>query len=272
MSGPRGERAGHRHPLPLAAGQLARPAVGQAAGLEAHQAERASACAAASAARAARAPAPRSAGRASAGAARPPAARSRCARRSADGIELDDVGAVHQDAAVVGIGQPVEAAEQRGLPRAALADERHALAAAHLERDAVERGDRAVALGDLRAPRGHRTSGIGATYAAPNGETELPAAAGLANYEAGSGDTVTPRTPAARSAPASHRVAPNAGASEPRGNSIGHRRFAREHRGAAAAAGTSAPRIGAASRSCRMVHRPTSTNLAWFGRFHAPHH
>jgi hypothetical protein len=29
--------------------------------------------------------------------------------------------------AVVGVGQPVEAAEQRGLARAALADERHAL-------------------------------------------------------------------------------------------------------------------------------------------------
>ena len=54
-----------------------------------------------------------------------------------------------QHLAAVRIGQPVEAAEQRGLARAALADERDALAAAHLERHAVERHDGAVPLGDL---------------------------------------------------------------------------------------------------------------------------
>jgi hypothetical protein len=55
---------------------------------------------------------------------------------------------VHHDASAVRLGEAIEAAKERRLPRAALTDQREALAAAHLERDLIERDQPAVSLGD----------------------------------------------------------------------------------------------------------------------------
>ncbi len=131
-SGLGGQRAGHRDALALAAGQLARPAVAHRRRLEPDQARAPGRRSAGRVghARGATAPAPRCGARASAAAGRRPAARSPMRRRSATGSSAGGVGAVDQHGARVGIGQPVEAAEQRRLARAALADQRDALAAA----------------------------------------------------------------------------------------------------------------------------------------------
>ena len=74
-----------------------------------------------------------------------------------DGVQRGRVRAVHQDATRVGLDQPVEAAQERCLPRAALADHAEALSAPHLERDGVEGDDRAEALHDpLGGERAHQ--------------------------------------------------------------------------------------------------------------------
>ena len=88
----------------------------------------------------------------SAAAARRPAARSR-APPERHGVERPDVLAVDAHRAGVGLGQPVERAQQRGLARAALAHQRDAFAGVHVERHVVERGHGAEAAHD---PRGRK--------------------------------------------------------------------------------------------------------------------
>ena len=64
-----------------------------------------------------------------------------------------DRRAVHLDRAAVEPVHAAQALDQRRLAGAVVAEQREHLAAAHVEVDPVERGDRAEALASLRAPR-----------------------------------------------------------------------------------------------------------------------
>jgi hypothetical protein len=136
------QRARHRDSLPLAAGQVPGPTPRERLGLEPHQPQRG-----------ARlrfsvrlAPQP---GYQSHVPENPPVGQEAALlRHIPDGaaeehrISPGHIGASNQHLPLVRMGEPVEAAQQRGLARAALADQGHALPRRDLERDSVERGDR----------------------------------------------------------------------------------------------------------------------------------
>ena len=136
------ERARDRHALPLAAGQLARPPVAEFGRIEADERQRvARSFRRIAAPSSAAARAPRFAARASAAAARRPAARSRSAGADCTGIARRHVVRRRPNHAAIGIDEPIEAAEQRRLSGAALADQRNGFAGGHRERHVIERHD-----------------------------------------------------------------------------------------------------------------------------------
>src|SRR5581483_9561720 len=84
---------------------------------------------------------------------------------------MGDVAAAEGDRALARMVQPVDRAQRRRLARAVRADERDDLAVAHLDRDALQRLDRAVVrldvahLEERRAVRAHAPTAALPRYA-----------------------------------------------------------------------------------------------------------
>ena len=93
-----------------------------------------------------------------------------CAMPAADDLvrrRHRDVAPLEADAALAGAVEPVDRAKRRRLARAVGADQRHDLACADPERDALERVDRAVVEVDVVQLEDVAGGRLGAHAAAP---------------------------------------------------------------------------------------------------------